>query len=463
MDNKLKQYEENRRLQGEMIKQLNQIVDNLKKEKCNLAEDLKEKDKIIYELKKKAESGCINSCDKYSKSIDEIYQAGTKHRDKLIALKEVADKQKETISILREEKIEFLDKVEQLEEDVETGFRIVTNLQTEKDNLKQELKEHKQQMNEKEETIKDSEKEMTGCKKKLNFLKTKLETSLKEYQRSERNNVVKIEELEKDLSSRMEKIQELEKDLADFKDRSSREEPRDVLAEKTASVIALQEENNALAKKNKDLEDEIIVKIKEIDTIKESIDKNDIEKPLQSSASSLADELDLAQKLNFECESCRYETDSMVGLKCHIRRVHECPSVQKTLEMKLKEMETKAYEQKFTLTSTLFKLKEKETFEKQACNCRNFCRINHHKHNWKKSISGELFSKLKDLNVQVEQQVFGAKEDEKAPVAVRSYTCECCVETFARLDALKNHMKIVHRQSLINFGGEKNGGILLSV
>ena len=57
MDNKLKQYEENIRLQGEMIKQLNQIVDNLKKEKCNLAEDLKEKDKIIYELKKKAESG----------------------------------------------------------------------------------------------------------------------------------------------------------------------------------------------------------------------------------------------------------------------------------------------------------------------------------------------------------------------------------------------------------------------
>ena len=45
-------------------------------------------EKIIYQ--------CPNSCNKYSKSIEEIYQAGKKHKGQLVTCIEACEKQKDT-------------------------------------------------------------------------------------------------------------------------------------------------------------------------------------------------------------------------------------------------------------------------------------------------------------------------------------------------------------------------------
>ena len=49
---------------------------------------------MIEDLKSSANFKCSNGCDKYSKTIDEIFEAGAKHKEKLVALKEIADNQK---------------------------------------------------------------------------------------------------------------------------------------------------------------------------------------------------------------------------------------------------------------------------------------------------------------------------------------------------------------------------------
>ena len=166
-----------------MITHLQEIVETLKDNKFKLAEDLEEKDKIIFEMKKKEENNCPNNCEKYSKSIDEIFQAGTKHREKLIALKKVADDQKKKMSILQEEKLKL--------------HRLVTNFQKENLNFKQEIREWRNKVNTREETIKEHDKKTQKARQKFDFVKTKLETCLKEYQTLENNSKIKNEELEK--------------------------------------------------------------------------------------------------------------------------------------------------------------------------------------------------------------------------------------------------------------------------
>ena len=73
MENKIKYYEENRKLQNQMITHLQEIVETLKDNKFKLAEDLEEKDQIMFKIKKKEGNTCPNNCEKYSKSIDEIF------------------------------------------------------------------------------------------------------------------------------------------------------------------------------------------------------------------------------------------------------------------------------------------------------------------------------------------------------------------------------------------------------
>ena len=60
---------------------------------------------------------CQNNCHRYSKTIDEIYEAGNKHREKLIALKDITENQKIKICSLREDNNFHLDKIDQLEYD----------------------------------------------------------------------------------------------------------------------------------------------------------------------------------------------------------------------------------------------------------------------------------------------------------------------------------------------------------
>ena len=83
----------------------------LEAEKIAMEEKLKENLQLIEDLKNDTRGTCAKGCDKYSKSVDEIYEAGVKHKSKLVDLKEIADEQKVKISCLRKHRDEMRDEL----------------------------------------------------------------------------------------------------------------------------------------------------------------------------------------------------------------------------------------------------------------------------------------------------------------------------------------------------------------
>ena len=82
----------------------------------SLEEDLAEKIKIIDDLENNSNFKCSKGCDRYSKSVDEIFEAGVKHKNKLVELKEIAEGQKEKISCLRKHRDEIKEEMNKLED-----------------------------------------------------------------------------------------------------------------------------------------------------------------------------------------------------------------------------------------------------------------------------------------------------------------------------------------------------------
>ena len=133
--------EEQAVFKDEIIKHLKELVTNLEKENSKLSDD----------LKKLMNKEC--DCEKYGKPVDQIYEAAAKHREKLVALKEVAENQKKKISILREEKTELLDQVEQLEFDGRSQTKLMKHLKEEIESLNHNIKQHRMDSFEKDEQI----------------------------------------------------------------------------------------------------------------------------------------------------------------------------------------------------------------------------------------------------------------------------------------------------------------------
>ena len=75
-------------------------------------------------------------CHKYSKSFQEIIEAGNNHREKALALKDISENQKEKISILREEKNNLLDKVDKMELDAKRDSELILRMTRDTRDLK---------------------------------------------------------------------------------------------------------------------------------------------------------------------------------------------------------------------------------------------------------------------------------------------------------------------------------------
>ena len=170
------------------------------------------------------ENYCLNGCHRYSRTIDEIFEAGNKHKEKLTALKEIAENQKEKISLLRENKFSLQYQVDQLQSDLEIEKELVYKIQIEDlkkiNKLKAELDsvdERRKDMKKiedencllvkeinnvkfnaikKEDELKEKEYENDELLKNIGFLKPKLEASLKECQNQKISSKEKIDELE---------------------------------------------------------------------------------------------------------------------------------------------------------------------------------------------------------------------------------------------------------------------------
>ena len=142
---------------------------------------------------------------------------------------------------------------------------------------------------------------------------------------------------------------------------------------------------------------------------------------LKDTAGSLHEEL---QQLElFYCEICGSAFESLDELDTHRKTSHSD-------ELKLDNMSQIAN----------FELKLSE----QKANGKEYCRINHHKYNFVKSRSDELFAELKkfselDKSSNVfRESSFGAKR--------KFYTCNVCDRTFSKQGEFKKHMRSEHRE-----------------
>ena len=99
--------------------------------------------------------------------------------------------------------------------------------------------------------------------------------------------------------------------------------------------------------------------------------------------------------MSIQCDPCGEMFADGGHLDNHYQKKHE-DKVKLLQNYKLKEEELKEeiQTQKQKLTVDLVQLKQIEVLENFKCKCRGFCRIFHHKHNWKRSISKEFVDKM---------------------------------------------------------------------
>ena len=69
---------------------------------------------------------CKNGCHKYSKTMDDVVQAMSKHRDAALAMKEINDKQKKKLCEYREVRMSMQNQIDELEHnlDLEREFTL---------------------------------------------------------------------------------------------------------------------------------------------------------------------------------------------------------------------------------------------------------------------------------------------------------------------------------------------------
>ena len=79
---------------------------------------------------------CPKRCHLYEQSFEEIVAAGSKHREKVVSLTEIAKEQKSKISSLREEKNSLLDQLDKLELDAKSDADLILRMTSETRSLK---------------------------------------------------------------------------------------------------------------------------------------------------------------------------------------------------------------------------------------------------------------------------------------------------------------------------------------
>ena len=143
------------------------LQEDIKDTKRQHAKDMKqlkaekiaiERKQIVNDEKDDPSFKCPKGCDKYSKTIEEIYDAGAKHKSKLLDLKEIADDQKIKISCLRKHRDEIRDELVKLEDVHDTKMKenevMVAQLKEEIFKLKRNNEDCKDELDLKIEEIK---------------------------------------------------------------------------------------------------------------------------------------------------------------------------------------------------------------------------------------------------------------------------------------------------------------------
>ena len=192
---------------------------------------------------------CPNGCFKYRQSLEQVVEAGNKHKGKVISLKYLAEEQKVKISTLREDRDSLLDDVSKLESTEKDQRDIITRMTRETRELKIQLRDLRKEVIERDEVINEERRkilEVTEYKTKSKDLEDEilikdqeiaelkeivdthvvkelpLQTSLEEELNLSAENTRKpLEDQCKEISK--ERIKYLERELKECKDKEASE------------------------------------------------------------------------------------------------------------------------------------------------------------------------------------------------------------------------------------------------
>ena len=254
------------------------------------------------------------------------------------------------------------------------------------------------------------------------------------------------EELEKEIIEKDEIIFKVKKELEN-KERRLNVYEEDTF-NKSVDVDRLLEEIILIKKLNKEKEDTLAIVVKENESLQENLALLEKETEKLKTDVAINDQDEFEQNLSDELgildpralnvsPACEQS-----NVKNHDVNHHRESLVKKIWKLKQMQLEKSINLQKFNLTSNILQLKEREFPGSEICSCKGYCRILHQKHNWKKSMSQEIYFKFKTLD--------------------NAYCCENCDKTFQNVDCLKLHMKTVHEEGKMGeISSKASGGRLI--
>ena len=403
---------------------------------------------------------CPRGCHNYNKPVSEIVQAVAKHREAALSLKEIGEKQKKKIKEYRntienlkdeqqkndeytckvskenkelekevillkkklkehdssdeaseEENEDMLSKIDQLEEDVEIGYKIVQSKVKELEMTNKELKQVKEEKNELSDLVMEFEKKSRVANKVIESLQSGKE------------------ELKNEIKERNLHFESSESDVQKWKSRKDKE-LKDLLTE----IETLQQNNEQKEVDLSCLKSDIDVLSRKLVIVEEEKEELKLQAVIDDQKSedgkSLSEELGIseAKSINVEssCDPCKFVFEDGTTLTKHNEKSHEDHHVRQIFELQLQEINLgkEISKQKMKLSSDFFKLREKENDERKVCNCKGYCNIFHTKHNYKKSIIQKLQC--------------------KSGVIFIDYECEDCGKKCPSKENLKKHIETQH-------------------
>ena len=372
----------------------------------------------------------IDGLESDIKDKDDFLQTVIKARN--ACQSEIAVLKKKNSQLIKENN-DLLEKNDQLDEDAETGLTMVRNAHERERKINSELNDCRANVSKKVEKLTEVEKENEDLNSKLNFLKQIFGNCLKENQEMSISSQTKIKDLENKILEYKERTEKIETDQNHFAIGTEVK-----LKEQALFLETLTEENENLKQNNSDLIDELLVKKKEVQDLEEDNEKT----KLKSSSNSLKEELQEIEM--YKCEPCSLSFINPTKLREHMKTLHLEKLNRRLIAMtNLNKLEVKLSEQRFSVTTSLFKLKNEEDYEKHNCRCKGYCRIYHQKHNFVKSKSDELFSRLESFS---EIDKIGKSSKTTFLGALRKcYNCTLCERTFSKQGDLKRHKKHEHK------------------
>ena len=320
--------------------------------------------------------------------MDEVIQAGQKHKDAALALKEVAGNLKQKVVASREREARLMDEIDNLEMEVSEKHHFAMQLAKKRKDLENEVKD----IGEKLEISKEE-------KLKLKFIMEK--------QKNLSNGVIhvlkeEIKVLQVERRTEIEKFESLKKKaLTEYNGYQSEKETINL------EIDALKDEIGNLRNSNEEKEKQIQDLMEENKSIAEKLDsildRHEvlIENTFEvQSVLTLKEELDLCLQTShcsdrFKCKDCELTFHTKFDLRNHRKDIHV-----KEINAKMCEYERNILAYSRNIAHSIFKLKKKETKERyEPCRCKSSCNINHNKYNWTKPKSDLIISKLEESSV----------------------------------------------------------------